>query len=409
MIKAKTEHPNTSWRFGTLDAVLSGMANSGSWLYSSILDIDKLKDSLATTLDNYPVFAGRMTSKDCITTNNAGVGFEVEQQTKYTCNDLASTFDLPKNLKVKFDIKACKKGLYPIMAIKVSQLADGTLIDVAINHACADGASLYRFMNDWAKVYSNQPIAPVNFTQGLFPKPKHNLAELTQILAQKHWCKVGFKDLFSMIADRNRSKRVIAQPFFVSYATLDELRTKYAVPQNVGYHALLCAYLSDLLFDKKAPVNGKYSAVSVVNLRGRAIFPHDFIGNAVLNLTSDYFDVNDGFAAITDTINKSLKQSLEKENLEAFAQIYSEALILKAPFIPFDLKNTYGKRLSCILVNNFASFKVYDICFGSATPVKAYPNDLIDNIKIWPGNKQENGVYVFLRGYLAQIHAKQKK
>lgn len=409
MIKAKTEHPSTSWQFGPLDVVLSGMANNGSWLYNSHLNIDKLKDSLAATLDNYPVFAGRMTAKDCITTNNAGVAFEVVQQTNYSCKDLASTFALPQDLRVKFDIKNCKKGLYPITAIKVTEISDGTLIDIAINHACADGASLYRFMSDWAKVYSNQPITPVVFQQGLFPKPKHNIAELSQILSQKNWCKVGFKDLFSMIADRNRSKKIIAPPFFVSYAFLDELRAKHAIDSSVGNNALLCAYLSDLLFDKKAPVNGRYSAVSVANLRGRAIFPSDFIGNAVLNLTSEYFDVNDGMAAIANTINNSLRQKLEKEYLEAFVQIYSEAMTLKAPFIPFDLKNTYGKRLSCILVNNFASFDVYGICFGADSPLKAYPNDLIDNIKIWPGSKDEKGVYVFLRGYLAQLHSKKKK
>lgn len=404
MIKAKTEHENTNWHFTPLDTALLSMANSGTWLYDKMLDVERLKESLAITLDAYPVFAGRMTSADSISTNNAGVGFEVVEQKKYSCKDFEKIWFLPESLKAKFDIKAFKKGQFPVMVIKVTPIADGTLIYVAVNHVCADGSSLYRFVRDWSKNYNEMPVSPVVFNQDLFPKPKHNLQELTEILTQRHWCQVGFKDLFSMMFDQIRNKTIIAPPFFVSYAFLGELRTKYAVDEKVGNHALLCAYLGDLLFKKNLPEKDKYSVASVVDLRGRAVYPEGFIGNAVMNVTSDYFDANIGIGKIAELVQNDLRQSVEKETLEESFQLYTEAMTLKAPFVPFNLKSTYGKNLSCILVNNFMSFDVYDICFGSDAPVKVYPDDLPDNIRIWPGNKQEKGVYIFLRGYLAKIH-----
>lgn len=404
MIKAKTEHSNTYWHFGPLDVVLLGMANSGTWLYNTSLDIERLKDSLASTLDNYPVFAGRMAAEDCILTNNAGVEFEVAEQMKYSCKDFEESWFLPENLKTKFDIKAFKKGQFPVMSIKVTQIADGTLINIAVNHVCADGASLYRFVSDWSKNYNNMPVSPVVFNQDLTPKPKHNLRELTKILTQRHWCRVGFIDLFPMMLDHIRTKKVIAPPFFVSYAFLEELRTKYSVDEKVGNHALLCAYLGDMLFNKNIPEKDKYSVASVVDLRGRAVYPEGFIGNAVMNITSDFFDVNDGIGKTAAIINNSLRQGLDKETIEESFQLYVEAMMLKVPFVPFNIKRTYGSQINCLIVNNFTSFDVYNICFGTTSPIKVYPDDLPDSIRIWPGNKQENGVYVFLRGNLVKVY-----
>lgn len=402
MIKSKTEHNNTSWHFTTLDAALSTMANSGSWLYNTCLDIDRLKESLAATLDHYPVFAGRMTAPDCISTNNEGAGFEVGQQPGYTCKELASSFSIPEVLKAKFDIKAFKKGLFPVVAIKVTQISDGTFINIAINHVCADGATLYRFMGDWAKNYNGIPVSPVVFNQELFPKPKHNLKELTEILKQRNWCQIGLNDLIPMLIDRKRNETIIAPPFFVSYGILDDLRAKYPVCKDVGNHALLCSYLGDMIFNNNIR-NNKYSVVSVVNLRGRAIYPKDFAGNAVMNIASDLLDPNAGIGETAALINGYLRKNINKESLEESFQLYAEAMILKAPFVPFDLKHTFGKKLGCILVNDFTSFGVYDICFGENPPVKAYPDDLPDNIKIWPGSKQENGVYILFRGSLAKM------
>lgn len=400
MIKAKTEHNNTNWCFSPLDSALSGLTNGGSWLFDTRLDMELLQDSLASTLDFYPVYAGRMTSDNCISANNAGVKFEVEQQQQYSCKDIATTWFLPEKLKAKHDIKAFKKGQFPVMAIKVTQIADGTIINIAINHVCADGASLYQFMSDWADIYNKKSISPAVFNQELFPKPKHNKQELTQLLTQNNWHNVGFKDLFSMIFDQIRNKKIIAQPFFISYNFLADLRKQHTVPDNIGNHALLCAYISDMLFCKNKK---KYSVASVVDMRGRAIYPQKFIGNAVMNVASDAFDVNAGIGQTAAAISKSLNQSIDKEQLEETFQLYTEAMTLKLPFIPFDIRSTYGKRFSCIIVNNFTSFKVYDICFGKS-PIKVFPNDLPDTIKIWPGNKMEEGVYVFLRGNPAKAY-----
>lgn len=404
-IKSKIEPSNTSWHFTPLDTALVDMVNSGSWLYDSYLDIDNLKESLSAVLDNYPVFAGRMTSKDSISTNNAGVYFEVAQQMQYSCKDLAATLFLPDLFKAKFDIKAFKKGNFPVMIVKVTQVSDGTLLNIAVNHVCADGASLYRFVSDWSKIYNGQEISPVVFNQELFPKPQHNLKELMEILTQKKWYKVGFKDLFLMLKDQIQSKKIVASPFFVPYTLLDDLRKKYSIDEHVGKHALLCAYLGDLLFNKDIPENSRCSVVSVVNLRGRAIYPEGFVGNAVANISTENIDVNAEIDKTAEQINSNLRQKLEKQQLTDFFRLYTEAMTLKAPLLPFNLNGTYGKR-TCLMVNDFTGFGVYDICFGENSPIMAYPNDLPDKIKMWSGNKQENGFYILLRGNLAKVFKK---
>ena len=391
---------NNLWGISVLDKALINLVNRGSWLYSTPIDSQKLRDSLEKTLEYYPVFKGRMAADNgSIALCNAEIAYEESAQAQFNCDEIAEEMYLPSLLKAKYDVKGFKKGAFPVLSVKVVKITGGTLVSVAINHVCADGATLYRFMKDWADIFSGRAVTPPVCAQDLFPKPHHTKEELAAILAEKKWYKVGMSDLFSMITDRISNTSIVAKPIFISNAFLEELRTTYSIGKEVGNNALLCALTCNRIAGRREMC----SVASVVNLRGRAIYPEGFVGNAVANITSPEFDIDEGIGAAASIIDADLRSKIsERESLEDFFRLYTEAMTLKLPFIPFNLGGTCGKHPSCLIVNNFCGFDIYGVDFGGSAPLKAYPNDLPDNIKIWPGRKDEDGVYLLLRGKITK-------
>ncbi|MDD4141536.1 MAG: acyltransferase [Bacteroidales bacterium] len=403
IIKATKQQEISEWHFSPLDSSLITMANSGTWLFHTKFDIAKLKSSLSEILSNYPVFTGRMTAPDCISTNNDGIAFDVVDLPELSCSDLSQKIYIPKKLMATIDIKSIKKGVAPIMSVKTTMLSDGTLISIAIDHVCPDGATLYRFISDWANIYNGIKATPVVINDGLFPLPIHTKDELIKLLHDSGWFQVGMKDLFSMLIDKIKNVSVIGKPIFMSYLELDEIRKRNDVSGNWN-HALLCAILGDMIFDKSSQRGKVYSVTSVVNLRGRGIYPEGFVGNAVMNIASPDFDIcANSFSQTEVLIKENIRSSVyDEKRLEEAYQLYAEAMTLKVPYIPFNLRGTRGKYPTCIIVNDFSGFPIYDINFGGDYPLRAYPNDLPDTIKIWPGNRDENGVYFLFRGNIAK-------
>lgn len=391
---------NNLWGISVLDKALINLVNRGSWLYNIPIDTQKLRNSLEKTLEYYPVFKGRLAAdKGSIALCNAEIAYEESAQAQFNCDEIAKEMYLPSLLKAKYDIKGFKKGAFPVLSVKVVKITGGTMVSVAINHVCADGATLYRFMKDWADIFNGRAMTPPVCSQDLFPKPHHTKEELAAILTERKWYKVGMKDLFSMITDRVSNNSIVAKPIFISNAFLKGMRARFSIGKEVGKNALI----STLLCHRIAGRREMCSVASVVNLRGRGIYPEGFVGNAVANITSPEFDIDEGIGAAASIIDDDLRSKIsDRESLEEFFKLYTEAMTLKLPFIPFNLGGTSGKHPSCLIVNNFTGFDIYGVDFGGSVPVKAYPNDLPDNIKIWPGSRDEDGVYLLLRGKITK-------
>ncbi|KAK4277864.1 hypothetical protein QN277_015794 [Acacia crassicarpa] len=121
--------------------------------------IPHLKSSLSLTLSHFPPLAGRLTTDShgyvYITCNDAGVDFLHATDTGYSVRDLLSPPDVPGSFKhfFTFDKKVSYTGhLSPLLAVQVTELADGVFIGCAMNHAIADGTSFWNFFNTFAEI-----------------------------------------------------------------------------------------------------------------------------------------------------------------------------------------------------------------------------------------------------------------
>ncbi|KAK7372466.1 hypothetical protein VNO80_05846 [Phaseolus coccineus] len=121
--------------------------------------IPLLKSALSRTLSLFPPLAGRLTTDSqgyvYITCNDAGVDFIHANATTIRICDLLSPLDVPEYFKefFAFDRKVSYTGHYsPILAVQVTELADGLFIGCAVNHAVTDGTSFWNFFNTFAQL-----------------------------------------------------------------------------------------------------------------------------------------------------------------------------------------------------------------------------------------------------------------
>lgn len=118
-----------------------------------------LKNSLSRTLTHFPALAGRLTTDATgyvyITCNDAGADFIHANASQIKICDILSPTDVPDSIKVFFslDRTVSYDGHFkPILAVQVTELADGVFIGCSVNHAVIDGTSLWNFFNTFAEL-----------------------------------------------------------------------------------------------------------------------------------------------------------------------------------------------------------------------------------------------------------------
>lgn len=384
------------------------MLNGGTWMFAYHIDNEKFCDALSKMLEEYPVFGGRMTGADVICGNNSGVWFELAERPNLTCKDVAAMPCLPKYLQATSSCSAFMKGKIPPLSVKQTLLADGTVMSFAVNHACADGATLYQLVDDLAKIYCEHPVEPFVFDQKYLPEPKWSKEELIGILPERGWFPVGLKNLVSFFVSRVR--HTPERAVFIPAGILDSCkkRCQEILGEPVSTHVLLCAFVVKLVAEaEQSWPETEFSIVSTVDLRGRIGIPANFGGNAVLNVSVPYFAVGErSLPDIVKAIGQGMVRALQPDKLEQDFLLNLSAMNHVVPFVGFDLSATSKRFPHCILVNNFCKFPIYAVDFGGGTPLRAWPNDLPDVLKIWPAISPEKGVLLLCKDNLARLVGK---
>lgn len=121
--------------------------------------ISQIKDALSETLSHFPALAGRLkTDADgyvYITCNDAGVDFVAAAAKNVHIRDILSPIDVPDVVRgfFTYDRTVSYKGHFlPIIAVQVTELADGVFIGCSVNHSATDGTSFWNFFNTLAEV-----------------------------------------------------------------------------------------------------------------------------------------------------------------------------------------------------------------------------------------------------------------
>lgn len=121
--------------------------------------ITLLKHGLSKALTHFPALAGRLTTDNAgyvyITCNDAGVDFVHANADHLHIRDILSPIHVPSSVKefFAFDRTVSYDGHFkPILAVQVTELANGVFIGCSVNHAVTDGTSYWNFFNTFAEM-----------------------------------------------------------------------------------------------------------------------------------------------------------------------------------------------------------------------------------------------------------------
>ncbi|CDY40772.1 BnaAnng06350D [Brassica napus] len=130
--------------------------------------LQKLKDSLATTLVQFYPLAGRLSTwktddassysvfVDC--NNSPGAGF-IHAKSDLSVGDIVGSKYVPLVVQSFFDHHKAVSGedhTMSLLSIKVTELKDGVFIGLSMNHALGDGSSFWQFFNSLSEIFNSQ-------------------------------------------------------------------------------------------------------------------------------------------------------------------------------------------------------------------------------------------------------------
>ncbi|XP_006287610.2 uncharacterized acetyltransferase At3g50280 [Capsella rubella] len=130
--------------------------------------LEKLKDSLATTLVHFYMLSGRLSSLksesqtshsvfvDC--NNSPGAGF-IHAESDLSVSDIVGSKYVPLAVHSFFDHhKAVNRDGYTmsLLSVKVTELVDGVFIGLSMNHSIGDGSSFWQFFNSFSDIFNSQ-------------------------------------------------------------------------------------------------------------------------------------------------------------------------------------------------------------------------------------------------------------
>lgn len=131
--------------------------------------LQRLKDSLSTTLVHFYPLAGRLSTLktdhprtsysvfvDC--NNSPGAGF-IHGKSDLSVSDIVGSAHVPLAVQSFFDHHKAV-GLdgqnMSLLSVKVTELVDGVFIGLSMSHSVGDGNTFWNFFNSWSEMFNSQ-------------------------------------------------------------------------------------------------------------------------------------------------------------------------------------------------------------------------------------------------------------
>lgn len=377
-----------------------------TYLFDSPLDADALEKSLSTTLDAYPVLAGRyMNFGARVACNNHGVPLTVATLSGHSIHDIPT--DPPKGAFC--DIRNLEKvadGEEAILTVMLTLFDDGCALGVAMNHGCSDGGSFGAFMHDWSNCHAGKQIEPVlmGFPATALRVPSRE--ELDRFTGTE----TSFvKDLLDEYSDPNSTKRAdkaasaAAPPgrrrLHFSHHTLQQLKSEAEEGADtwVSTNEALLAHVYTLLLDAAGVYHNdreKCGIVLSVDMRGKVeLIPRRMLGRAVVN-TDDFggeellVDLSDP-AKAGERVHHAMREELDSSKLlcrhEVGNYFFATHIPLKGPLPESRYKLSWNFQ---------GKIPFYAIDFGAGTAIRGVPWNCGEEVKVAPC--AQGGLDVFI-------------
>ena len=333
------------------------MVISTSWVYRIHLEEQRLRDSIQKLLSIYPILGGRV-NNDNVIFPSCDILFSYSES-KGFIDSLIGKNTLPKKYEAKFDLKKTLKGRFPLVSIKVTDLADGSVLSIKASHLLMDGRCFYHIANALMALYSGEtPDADIVFDDSVIPR-----INLPDSLDAAMFYPIPKAALLSMIWKKFHKTR--KQRILITNDEIMRIKNKAGVSRT----AVLSAMVYEIMGRKAI------SIVQTADHRG---------------LSAD-LPTEEAARIIDDGIKRYLKDD------EKYFPEYLHLLKNKLPYLPFPLGDAWKRNPACIICNSFISFEIYDeMAADGVTPAYAFPPALPDPIRFFPAPPEEDGIYILL-------------
>jgi len=411
MIRAAGAQPGGEWRFSVLDRACLNMVIKGMWLFHGRLDAAAMKESFARLLGYYPHLCGRVMRGEAVACDNSGVPFAVDEAPRCRLEQAVLMPDAPKRFGAHFDLSGFKRGRQAPLSVRLTRLADGTVLSLHGAHGCMDGDAFYTLVENWGRLHRGEPVVQPVADQSLLPQPATLSAEeLLRSVKAAGWYPVGWRQLFQTVwAAATGIGRRRSLPLHIGAGDLEQLRQAFNDRHGVRYgiHVILSALVAKMCIrlEGLAPETA-CSHITVTDLRGRIPgLPAGFAGHAVCNLTAGPFPAGSTLFEVAASVDAMLRKMFGDDGagLGEFTALYFAAIAGRVPYLPINLSGMNSRRPTVFYVNDFLKLPLYGMEFGTGAPYAVLPHDLPDQVKIWPSPPDRPGADLYFTGHLARL------
>ena len=254
--------------------------------------INHLKQTLSTTLSYFPPLTGRLVitqhnlttnnnNTSCsIICNNLGALFIHAKAENTSVSDILTPNYVPSIVHSFFPLNGVKNyeaTSQPILAVQVTELANGIFIGFTVNHVVSDGKSFWHFVNTWSQISKNsQSIPKLPSFQCWFPNDVELPIRFPFIKTESQRRK-PLQNLPERIFHFTKEKIAELKSKANEETKIENVQIKISSLQALLSHVWRCVVRS-----KKLDPEEDFHYVLVIGVRPRMIPPLDegYFGNA---------------------------------------------------------------------------------------------------------------------------------
>lgn len=182
------------WRMAVFGAG-QGMpeyGDKGNVAFHGRLDAAAMKESFARLLGYYPHLCGRVMRGEAVACDNSGVPFAVDEAPRCRLEQAVLMPDAPKRFGAHFDLSGFKRGRQAPLSVRLTRLADGTVLSLYGAHGCMDGDAFYTLVENWGRLHRGEPVVQPVADQSLLPQlATLSAEELLRSVKAAGWYPVG--------------------------------------------------------------------------------------------------------------------------------------------------------------------------------------------------------------------------
>lgn len=415
-IKASiSEDISTQWKLTALDAAASNFIIRGTWVFSSELDIDKLKKSLSIMLSYVPHMAGRII-KGRLERNNAGIPFSTASIPNIKISDFNNNQTLAEQFADRPNLRKAKRGKEPLMKVKLTSIKDGVVLSICSLHALHDGSSFFTMITNWGLIFRGKTPIEQSLDQSNMPKAEQKISkvEAIQRATQAGWTKFSvFKLLLRLPHIMSRSIKKCSSPIFISNDVFQKLK-HIAVQESsdclLSNNDVISAYLSKKcaqLYTNNEDIT--YSQAIVIDFRKYLPeIPLNYFGNASFVVKGAEFKAHESLGSVAKRTHDCLEPYLQKPST-ALSEEINLSLELgnyNKFHLPYDFFSLFHPKPNTFYISNLSNAPIYSLDFGDDdTPIKPVfvaPPDNPVPILVWPAPPESKGVEIYISGLLTR-------